>query len=86
MEEPNVEHALSDLATKHLIHIDEHHRDWLIRIVQERITLDDQVPFIDKIRFSLYKFMQRNTDTADQYFGLGYKQRLSTEILPVKLT
>lgn len=86
MQQPDVESALADLAKNHLIHIDEHHRDWLIRIVQERTNLNGQASAFDKMRFFLFKFLQNNTSTADQYFGLGYKQHLSTEILPVKLS
>ena len=85
MEDPNVEHTLEGLAAHHEVPIDEDHTKWLVYVVHERILPGRARHLINKLRFSLYLFLQRNTDTADHYFGLGQDQPLTIEVLPVRL-
>ena len=84
MEEISVEPWLEELSKKHLIHISEHHTDWIIKALHERIIATRPLPFIERIRFAVFRFMSRNTITADQYFGLGDETNLSVEVLPVR--
>jgi K+ transporter len=83
MEELNVEKVLDRLAKKHLIHIPENHKEWVIEAMHERIHLKSVKNIFDKIRFAIFKFILRNTETADQYFGLGNKSKLAIEVFPI---
>jgi KUP system potassium uptake protein len=85
MEDPNVERTLRGLAAHHEVPIDEDSTQWLVHVVHERIFAGKMHNSIDHLRFSLYQFLQRNSDTADHYFGLGVDQPLTIEVVPVHL-
>jgi KUP system potassium uptake protein len=83
MEEPDVESVLADLAKEKDFVGERDYHKWLVRVIHERIVFEDFPSVVDKIRFAVFRFIQRNTKTADTYFGLGQDQPLTIEILPV---
>jgi KUP system potassium uptake protein len=84
-EEPNVERVLESLAQHKEISIDSDPKEWLIHVVHERVILGDARRFWDKARFFLFRYLLRNTFSADHYFGLGRTNNLTMEVLPVKI-
>lgn len=84
-EDPNVEKVLEALALHKEIAINGDPSEWLIHVVHERLIFRNTNNRWDKIRFSLFNFMQKNSRSADHYFGLGRKNNLTVEILPVKI-
>jgi KUP system potassium uptake protein len=85
MEDPNVEEIMDELAQHHLIKIEEDHKQWLIHAMYERITQHELTSKIKQIQFKIYDFMLRNTQHADEYFGLGIDQPLTIETIPVTI-
>ncbi len=85
MEDPNVETIMDDLAQHHKINIEEDHSKWLIHAMHERILPNEITSKLKKIRFEIYDFMLRNTESADEYFGLGVNQALTIETIPVTI-
>ena len=86
MEDPNVEKILHRIAYRHELEIDAHREKWLIHVMHERIFPGKLASIKDKIQFELFKAIHRNADSADHYFGLGTKEPLSIEVLPVYLS
>lgn len=85
MENPDVESILEELASHHEIKIEEDYRKWMIYAIHERIVLGSIENTLTRLKFNLFRFMSRNTETADHYFQLGIKQPLSIETLPVTI-
>lgn len=85
MEDPDVERIMEDLANHHQITIDTNHSNWIIHAMHERIFQHSVSSKLKNIRFALYDFMLRNTETADEYFGLGINQSLTIETIPVTI-
>jgi KUP system potassium uptake protein len=83
MEEPNVESMLEGIANHELVNINDHHKKWNIHVLYERARLTENANIFDLIRFNLFKFLQRNSDTADHYLELGKEHALSIEVIPV---
>ncbi len=85
MENPNVEGQLEELAHLKKLNISHNHNDWVFDIIQERTLKGHTHTLFAKLRYELFKFLSRNTDTADIYFGLGREKHLSAEMYPVEL-
>ncbi|MGB4966370.1 MAG: KUP/HAK/KT family potassium transporter [Microgenomates group bacterium] len=85
MEDQNVESELESLANHKSINIDEHPSDWLIHAVEERMILNPGVSRIQNIKFNIFQFLRRNSQSADEYFGLGNEVGLTLEVFPVKV-
>ncbi len=83
MEEHNVEEILEGLAQHHELNLEANHKDWLVHVIQEKIVTDPHIKLLRRLRFNIYKFLQRNSDTADHYFGLGNEVGLTIESVPV---
>ncbi|MFY9462800.1 MAG: KUP/HAK/KT family potassium transporter [Candidatus Sungiibacteriota bacterium] len=86
MENPNVERILEGLADHRKIHISEDAKQWLIRIVQERVIPAPDIRWRTRIKLFFFALMLKNSDSADDHFGLGNEVGLSTEIIPVKIS
>ncbi len=84
-EEPNVEEVLASMADHKDINVHDDHKKWLIRVIDERITLSHKMSTWNRVRYELFKIMQQNSITADEYFKLGVKQPLTIEALPVTI-
>ncbi len=84
MEDPNVEAVLDEMAAHNQVITDEHQKNWIIYILQERILPALNGSLMHRLQFAFFRTLQRNSDTADHYFGLGNDVRLSVEVLPVR--
>ncbi|MFA5770174.1 MAG: KUP/HAK/KT family potassium transporter [Patescibacteria group bacterium] len=84
MEEPNVELVLEDLANNHKMNLDIDPSQWLIHTFHKRILFNEKSSLISKIKLSIYKFLDHNSIKADEYFGLGNKNELTVEVVPMK--
>lgn len=84
MEEANVEKVIEELAQKHLLHISDHHQDWIVEALHERIYPSPKASIFESIKFYIYQLLSRNALTADEYFGLGNDSQLSVEVIPVR--
>lgn len=85
MEDPNVERMLQHLARLKEIPLEEDTTNWSIHIVHERLIAGKFKNILNAFRFAIYNFMHRNTDSADHFFGLGNRQALTIEVMPVKV-
>lgn len=83
MEQPDVETNLTALVNEKEIAINHDHDTWIVDILQERPIEEQVVNVFKKLRYELFMFLARNTETADVYFGLGKEKHLSSEILPI---
>ncbi|MBI3366854.1 KUP/HAK/KT family potassium transporter [Candidatus Roizmanbacteria bacterium] len=83
MEDPEVESLIEGMAQHEKINIEIDPSKWLIHVMHERIRPARSLSFLNKVRFHLFKIILRNTESADHYYGLGIKQGLSIETLPV---
>ena len=83
MEETNVEEVLEDLAKQHLLQISDHHEDWMIEAIHERIYGSENANIFASIRFAVFQFLSKVAQSADEYFGLGNANKLSVEVVPV---
>ena len=85
MEEPLVEKHLEALYEHRDLEVSEKPENWIIRVIHKRVILSKKSNLFSKIRFAIFKILQRNSDSADIYFGLGINHNLTVEILPVVL-
>ncbi|HSW47465.1 MAG TPA: KUP/HAK/KT family potassium transporter [Candidatus Saccharimonadales bacterium] len=85
LEDPNVEKVLESLAAHKEISIDADPKEWLIHVVHERVRFSKEKGTWDKMRFYLFRYLLRNTFSADHYFGLGRTNNLTMEVLPVSI-
>jgi K+ transporter len=83
MEDLDVETQLDDLAVHKKIHLDDDHTKWLIHAMHERVYPGVNLNMFQRLRFALFKLLQRVANTADQYFHLGNEVPLSIEVVPV---
>lgn len=83
MEDPNVEEVLSSLSNHKELYIDRDFSKWLIEVIHEMVVRGKIKGFLKSFRYSLFKFMSKNANNADHYFGLGIDQPLSIEVFPV---
>lgn len=84
MEEPNVEEVLEDLANHHKINLEIDPTRWLIHTFHKRILVNEKFSIFEKIKLAIYKYLDHNSIKADEYFGLGNKNELTIEVVPVK--
>lgn len=83
MENPNVERDLISLANKKQPQINIGKNEWTIHATTERFFIFPSTNWLKKIKIRIYEIIYRNSKSADQYFGLGNKTRVSIEVLPV---
>ena len=86
MEDPNIEKIVEGLASHEEINIEHDPKDWVFRIIQEKILPGPHLHGIKRWAFRFYKFLQKNSSTADEFFGLGREVGLSTEVMPVVIS
>ena len=86
MEDPDIEPLVKEFI-RHK-DIPSHHAPdkWIFNIIHERVSIMEHADVSTKLRFMIYQFLQRNSDTADHYFGLGQDHQLIIDVLPVRLT
>lgn len=85
-EKPNVEKILDELAQHKLINIKDDHRQWLLYMLRDRVHESKKdVPLWKDLRIKAFKFLLKNSDHSESYFGLGHDIGLSSETIPVYL-
>jgi hypothetical protein len=85
MEEPEIETQLEGLARHHQVNISEHHSQWVIEVLVDQVIVGDNLGFWKSMRVKLFEFMDRNSITIEEYFGLGRRVSLSAEVLPIHI-
>jgi KUP system potassium uptake protein len=85
MEEPNVEKALENLASHHLIDLPVDPHKWVVHAVHEHLLPSPQLSILGRWRLHLFSFLRQVSQPAYYYYGLGNEVQMSTEILPVRL-
>jgi KUP system potassium uptake protein len=85
MEEQNVEAVLSELAKHHMLNLPTNPDQWSFHVAHERVYVEEKATFIQKLRFTLFKLMLKNSQPADEYLGLGLNHRLTIQTVPVKI-
>ncbi len=83
MEDIEPELLLKDLADHDAINIDHDPSEWLLHVIHEKMIYPKIRSLSDKFKYLLYKIIQKNTWSSDHYFGLGKKNKLTIEVLPV---
>ena len=85
MEEPNVEHALTDLARHHQIDLPTQHHHWVVHVLLEHLLPSRNMGLTGRLRLRLFSLLRRMSQTAYGYYGLGDNVQLSAEIMPVRV-
>jgi KUP system potassium uptake protein len=85
MEEMNVEKALEDLASHHLIDLPVNPHQWIVHASQENLLPAHSLSRFGRVRLRLFAFLRQISQPAYYYYGLGNEVQLSTEIIPVRL-
>ena len=83
MEEPDVESTLEGIAAHHAIQIDDHPEHWLIHVAAERLLPAPTLGRLGRLRLAAFKFLRRNSDTSDHWFGLGRDVPLTVQVFPL---
>ena len=85
MEEPNVEHALEELARHREIDLPTDRRHWIVHASQENLLPARRMNYLKWLRFRLFLLLRLISQPAYYYYGLGDEVRLSVEIIPVRV-
>jgi KUP system potassium uptake protein len=85
MESIDLEAILEKLASQHLLHISDHHRDWLVHEIKPHFIFDPAMTFFKKIKLYCFGWLYNSTEQLERYNGLGSKVQLSLEVIPVKV-
>lgn len=85
MEEPNVEKVLKGIASHREVPISPNNREWLIHVLQPMIHINQSANLLTKMKYGLFMYLEKNSDTPMDYFHLGHDEPLSVDYLPVYL-
>ena len=85
LEEPNVEHALEDLARHHEIDLPSDPHQWIVHVMQENLLPPRRSNVFKRMRLNLFLFLRQVSRPAYSYYGLGDEVQLTVEIIPVRL-
>jgi KUP system potassium uptake protein len=81
MEQPDIRGALKELRRRGEITIPSER--WIIEVGEEEILLDQSLPFFDRLRANLFRWILRLSTPAHKYLGLGFDAGVSKEIIPI---
>lgn len=84
-ENPDAKIVLRNMARQYGLPISPDSDDWYLHIVQVRATGEKLKTFWKKMKYQVFRFLAKNSDTADIYFGLGSVKNISAEIFHVAL-
>lgn len=84
METPRVEAMIEELASNKLISIHKDRKLWTINAIKKRFFFFKGMTLFHEVIMHLYRIMYTESKSADEYYGLGNRIRLSINILPVK--
>ncbi len=85
MEEPNVEKLLEEMAQHKEIALPTDRHRWIVHASQENLLPSRRMDLLRRLRFRLFLFLRLVSQPAYYYYGLGDEQKLSVEIIPVRL-
>jgi len=85
MEEPNVEKLLEDMARHKEIALPTDRHQWIVHASQENLLPSRRMGSLRRLRFRLFLFLRLVSQPAYYYYGLGDEQKLSVEIIPVRV-
>jgi KUP system potassium uptake protein len=85
MEEANVEGVLKELAQHHQLNIDENMDEWLFHVAHERVYAYSLNNLVKKWQFNFFQLILKNSETADEYLGLGKNHKLTIQTIPVHI-
>ncbi len=85
MEEPNVEKLLEEMAQHKEIALPTDRRQWIVHASQENLLPSRRMGLLRRLRFRLFLFLRLVSQPAYYYYGLGDEQKLSVEIIPVRV-
>ncbi len=85
METPDFADALTFINDHPDIIANENLDDWLILAARERLLKSVKAKLVDRIRYGLFRMLNRNAIPAYVYYGLGEDLRLATVQVPVKI-
>jgi K+ transporter len=85
MEEPDVEKVLTGIAQHKEVPISDNNKDWLLHVLQPMIHVNENAGLLTQIKFAIFAFLQKSSDTPMDYFHLGHDEPLSVDYLPVHL-
>lgn len=60
-------------------------RNWIIFVGRERIIPLEGSKVRNKIKYYVYRILQRNAIPAYEYYGIGEDLRLATALVPIKI-
>lgn len=81
MEQPDIRRALRELQRSGKIHVAADR--WIIQVGEEEVILHPDLPFWQRLRVGLFKWVLRLSTPAHKYFGLTYDAGISKELVPV---
>jgi KUP system potassium uptake protein len=84
-ESPNAKLVLHQLAKNNLLPLSIHPKDWFVHIIRMRTSSEKITTLWEKIRYELFKFLYRNSNSAEMYFGFSALDNISSEIFHVSL-
>ncbi len=85
MEEPNVEKLLEEMAQHKEIALPTDRHQWIVHASQENLLPSRRMGLLRRLRFRLFLFLRLVSQPAYYYYGLGDEQKLSIEIIPVRV-
>jgi KUP system potassium uptake protein len=86
MEDPDLEPLVRRFIKDKEIPSQHPPEQWVFKVVHERVSLNSAATWWTKFTFQIYRFLQRNTQSADEYFGLGDDHMLTIDVYPVELS
>ncbi len=84
MEEPNVRKALAELQQQGAFVIPSDR--WIIETGEEALLIDADVPWFNRFRLNVLKFILKIAAPAHAYFGLAMDSGVSKELIPVRIS
>ncbi len=85
MEMPDFADALTFINEHPDIVAYENLDNWLILAARERLLKTEHIGFLDKMRYTLFRIINRNAIPTYSYYGLGDDLRLATIQVPVQI-
>ena len=85
MEEPNVEHALNEMAQLKEIDLPTDRHKWIVHVSHENLLPSRVMGKLKRFRFRLFQLLRLVSRPVYYYYGLGVDVQLSAEIFPVRI-
>ncbi len=86
MEDPDLEPLVRYFIRNKDIPSTHPPEQWVFKALHERVIPSAKASWLTRVRFAMYQFIHRNTEKADEYFGLGDDHQLTIDVCPVELS